>query len=55
VGGDPDSDTKWLVVQSNICGTVERALSAYRSLKTDWLEEVAGEQSLLIRFLYNIG
>lgn len=54
LSGDPDGDEQWLVVRSDISGAVDNALTAYGNLKTEWLKSVSGEQSSLVRFLYNI-
>jgi hypothetical protein len=54
LSGDPDGDGQWVVVRADLSGTVDMALSAYRNLKTEWLESVGWEQNSAIRFLYNI-
>jgi hypothetical protein len=54
LSNDPEGEAQWLVVRSDVSGTVEMALTAYGNLKTEWLQGVSWEQSSLIRFLYNI-
>jgi hypothetical protein len=54
LSGDPDGDDQWLVVQSDVPGSVDTVLSAYRNLKTEWLGTVPSQEGSAIRFLYNI-
>jgi hypothetical protein len=54
LSGDPDGDDVWLVVQSDVAGTVDQVLRTYDHLKTEWLGSVASEQSSTVRFLCNI-
>jgi hypothetical protein len=54
LSGDPDGDEEWLVIQSDVAGTVDQVLSTYDNLKTEWLRSVPDEQSSMVRFLCNI-
>jgi len=54
LSGDPDGDGQWVVIRSDVSGTVDTALSAYRNLKTEWLDSVGWQESSAVRFLYNI-
>ena len=54
LSGDPDSDEEWLVLCSDVSGSVATTLEGYWNLKTEWLASVSNDQASLVRFLYNI-
>src|SRR5438132_12646041 len=53
LGGDPESDEEWVVLQADVSTTVEGTLASYRGLKKEWLKTAPLERSSLVRFVYN--
>jgi hypothetical protein len=52
--GDPEGDSRWLVLRFDARGDVSEVLATYSELKDEWLSSAHPKAWPLVRFMYNI-